>query len=155
MSLQITSIDHFDLVLECDEGWKQFTGKCYKYSPLKTTRTEALRYCKSSNKNQSATLVSIPNKETNDFLITLTQEPSWIGGYRKSDGMWGWTDGSPWTFSNWSPGEPNNSGGSENFVEINFSYGSYRGVGLWNDDPDVKFAKGALCQYDLNFKGKI
>ena len=38
-----------------------------------------------------------------------------------------------------------------NYVEINFVYGPT--IGLWNDDPDVKWAKGALCQYEFNFKG--
>ena len=135
---------------ECDAGWKQFTGKCYKYSSLKTNRTEAFRYCKSSNENPSSTLVSIPNNETNNFLLTLTIESAWTGGYRKSDGVsWGWTDGSPWTFSNWSPGEPNNYSGEDNFVEINVLGPT---VGLWNDDPDVRYARGALCQYELVFE---
>ena len=76
----------------------------------------------------------------------MTKQASWTGGYRMPDGGWGWTDGSPWNFTNWSPGEPNDDGGNENFVEINFPYGPT--VGQWNDDPDEKFAKGALCQYD-------
>ena len=76
-------------------------------------------------------------------MTTLTKEQSWTGGYKSSDGEWSWTDGSPWTFTNWAPGEPNDDRGIEDFVEINF-----RSTGLWNDEPDVKFAKGALCQYD-------
>jgi len=134
---------------DCDADWKEFNGTCYKYSPLKTNRTEAFKLCKSSHKNPSSTLVSIPNNETNNFLVSLTKESAWTGGYRKSGGGWGWTDGSPWNWTNWSPGEPNNDGGNEEFVEINFKYGPT--FGFWNDDPDVKFAKGALCQYDKGF----
>ena len=44
----------------------------------------------------------------------------------------------------------NNIGGNEDFVEINFG-----STGLWNDDPDVKFAKGSLCQYDPANDGKL
>ena len=110
---------------------------------MKTNRTEALRYCQYSNINPTSTLVSIPDNTTNDYLTTLTKETSWTGGYKNSEGDWGWTDGSPWTFTKWAPGEPNDDGGREDFVEINFQK-----IGLWNDDPDVKFPKGALCQYD-------
>ena len=83
--------------------------------------------------------------------MTLTKAASWTGGYRKPGGGWGWTDGSSWTYSNWQPGEPNDIGGNEDFVEINFPWGKTKG--LWNDDPDVKINKGALCQYDP--KGKL
>ena len=130
---------------KCDSGWKLFalTGKCYKYLSTKCTRTEAIKYCQSSNTNPTSTLVSIPDKGTNDFLTTLTKVNAWTGGFKNSKGVWGWTDGSPWTWWNWKSGEPNNAGGHEDFIEINFG-----STGLWNDDPDVKFRKGALCQYN-------
>ena len=110
---------------------------------MKTNRTEALRYCQSSNINPTSTLVSIPDKTTNDFLTTLTKEPSWTGGYKNSEGDLGWTDGSPWTFTNWAPGEPNDFGGVEDFVEINSPK-----IGLWNDNTDASFPRAALCQYN-------
>lgn len=43
------------------------------------------------------------------------------------EGVWQWTDGTPATFFNWSSGEPNNSGGTEDYVEM---FGSN---GAWND----------------------
>ena len=39
-----------------------------------------------------------------------------------------WVDGSPYTWGNWGPNEPNNGGGGdEDCVEVNY----YNG--LWND----------------------
>ena len=141
------------VLLECDSGWKKFnlTGKCYKYSPLKTDRTEALRYCDAANVNPSTTLVSISNRETNDFLLILTRERTWIGGFRTDIEVveWAWTAGTQWTFENWGPGEPNNDGGEEDFVQIN-----YPSVGEWNDSIDGNDEMwGALCQYDPDYKG--
>ena len=137
---------------KCDSGWTLFdhTGKCYKYLPTKTNRNEGLRSCQSSHANPTTTLASIPDKTTNNFLTTLTRHNAWTGGFKNAYGVWGWTDGSLWTFSNWKTGEPNNIGGNEDFVEINFG-----STGLWNDDPDVKFAKGSLCQYDPANDGKL
>ena len=39
---------------------------------------------------------------------------------------WEWSDGSPWEFTNWAPGEPNNAGNQEDRVQM------YR-HGTWND----------------------
>ena len=138
---------------KCDSGWTLFdhTGKCYKYLSTKTDRNEGFSSCQSSHINPTTTLVSIPDKATNDFLTTLTKENAWTGGHRKADGLWGWTDGSLWTFSNWNPGEPNNHGGNEDFVE-------FQSTGFWNDGslhPDVKYARGSLCQYDPATDGKL
>jgi len=58
----------------------------------------------------------------------------WIGGMRKGSGNgpgadhWYWSDGRPWTYTNWAPNEPNNYGGNENRVHLIDGHS-----GLWND----------------------
>ena len=60
----------------------------------------------------------------------------WLGGRRiephKGNGPgpehWIWSDGTPWDFKNWGPGEPNNSGGREDRVQLMKHY-QYK----WND----------------------
>ena len=39
----------------------------------------------------------------------------------------------------WSPGQPDNSGGNENFIQINSN-------GQWNDAPETH-KKGFVCEY--------
>lgn len=48
------------------------------------------------------------------------------------NGGWGWTNGEPWTFTDWQSGEPNNGGSGENRVLVNVS-----GVKKWFDAADV------------------
>ena len=74
-------------------------------------------------------LVSIHNKETNSFILSLTgQTHTWLGGYRVYDGhnKWAWYDGTSWDYAPWSSGEPNDYGGVEDFL------GLYKS-GYWND----------------------
>jgi len=53
----------------------------------------------------------------------------WIGGKRKSPGSdtWVWSDGSPWDFTKWRPGQPDSKSNSENCVEV------FNANNLWFD----------------------
>jgi C-type mannose receptor len=66
---------------------------------------------------------------------------TWLGGfqdrsvtdYAEPSGGWRWSDGTPWTYTFWNPGEPNNLN-----VE-DYLYGSGPTNGRWND------SSGACC----------
>ena len=80
-------------------------------------------------------LVSISSAEENEQVTRISGgKPVWIGGIRKGSGNgpgadhWYWSDGQPWTYTNWHPGEPNNSGGGENRVHLGL-----QARGTWND----------------------
>jgi hypothetical protein len=61
-----------------------------------------------------------------NFAFLLQSSPAWIGlTDRAAEGTFVWTDGTPLSFSNWSPGEPNNAG-DEDAVDIRMN-------GQWND----------------------
>jgi hypothetical protein len=79
-------------------------------------------------------LVAIDDEAENEFVRVEfgnalgVDRRVWIGLTDEgSEGDWRWTDGSPVSFTNWNPGEPNNSGGTEHYAEL---LGS---SGLWND----------------------
>ena len=86
--------------------------------------------------------MSITDRTTNDFLTRLTRRRAWIGASQNAWGSWMWSDGTPWCYQNWLPGEPNSiraAGRKEMHVEINHP----RGLGKWNDDLR---AHGYICQ---------
>ncbi len=86
-------------------------------------------------------------------LATITSQAEWeeiqrqlpgipgegclLGGHQnvagaEPGGGWEWITGEPWSAwcaSQWFPGEPNNQGGSEDYLEMTF-------LGSWNDIPD-------------------
>jgi hypothetical protein len=83
-------------------------------------------------------LVTINDQAEQDFLKqTFFSGPDrytiyWIGlNDMAQEGTFVWSSGEPVTYTNWGPGEPNNAGGDENAVTINW-YSSVND-GAWND----------------------
>ena len=79
-------------------------------------------------------LVTLTSQAESNFVrqaLSLQTSYFWIGG-RQAIGAcepacgWGWVTGEPWDYTNWNPGEPNNAGGNENWLEC------YPNGG-WND----------------------
>lgn len=85
--------------------------------------------------NLGANLVSIQSQAENDCILnslsTLGQTGViWIGfSDEVSEGNFVWYDQSPITYTNWAPGEPNQSG-NEDCVQI---YPTGANPGMWND----------------------
>merc|ERR1711973_901575 len=127
----------------CPSGFKYFAkgNKCYKFYPEKVSWNVARTHCLSIGGD----LASSPDNQTNEFLTTLTSEYTWIGGYRypKGSNSFHWTDGSPWNFTDWASGQPNNNGGDQNSVAINWDE-----LGKWDDEDgdDPKWASPYICQ---------
>jgi hypothetical protein len=63
----------------------------------------------------------------------------WIGANdRAGFGVFGWTDGKSFDYSNWSGGEPNNNSGGETVVRM------YSGSGVWGDCPASDSLRGVI-----------
>ena len=77
-------------------------------------------------------MASIHSDEEHQFMVELHGGFPWLGGQRDpgNHSNWVWSDGTPWDYSNWALGEPNDFGG-EDCVEF-----GNRALGerdLWND----------------------
>jgi hypothetical protein len=75
-------------------------------------------------------LATLTSQAENNFVMPLCQPgeglSSWLGGRRVGD-AWTWVTGEKWSFTNWAPGEPNNTNGVE-FYLISWVDGV-----TWND----------------------
>ncbi|XP_041727833.1 ladderlectin isoform X2 [Coregonus clupeaformis] len=127
----------------CPRGWTQYGSRCFMF--VKTARTwpEAEASCLLSTEiciSLEANLASVHSSEEAQFLqgvvFSETGEftPTWIGGMEAFGGLvgkgrlWIWSDGSKFDYQNWNQEEPNNNGGREQCIVMNF--GGEQG---WND----------------------
>ncbi len=91
-------------------------------------------------------LASVTSTAENDFLTAnivpfASTGPSievWIGGYQplgspEPAGNWSWTSGEPWTYSNWTPDQPNNWHGIEDSLVFYVSPNTNGAIGQWGD----------------------
>uniref|UniRef100_A0A8C1R8J0 Galactose-specific lectin nattectin-like n=1 Tax=Cyprinus carpio TaxID=7962 RepID=A0A8C1R8J0_CYPCA len=112
---------------KCPNGWTNFGVRCYKYFSHTVNWITAERTCQTYDAN----LASVHNKLENDLLLSLM--PSnirfWVGAQDgEQEGQWIWSDGSPFDYTSWCSGEPNNSGNVEHCLEL-----AYSSNHCWND----------------------
>merc|ERR1711983_479554 len=120
----------------CSAGWTylKHTGECYKSVETTLTSLQAILACKGAN--AKAHLAVIPDKTTNDFVLSIMKTSrSWIGLSKVSNEWfsndWHWADGTKTTYTNWIPNEPSGDGPSVEIVR-----NVWKGVpGQWNDKP--------------------
>ena len=156
--------------IDCAHGWTYFrhTKYCYRhFNELKNwedARTACRQYrsfgpnsfC-SNDPSCSATLATIHDNKTNDFLVTLTKDKyrkflfniwtypvansqSWIGlSYRyRPKREWFWDDGSPYTYEHFAKNEGEGKN-AESYVEFNRFVSVYHVVMWLVDSNDTEF----------------
>uniref|UniRef100_A0AAY5L9C5 C-type lectin domain-containing protein n=1 Tax=Esox lucius TaxID=8010 RepID=A0AAY5L9C5_ESOLU len=86
----------------CPHGWANYGKVCYQYVSILASWTDAELICLQLGGN----LASVHSLSEYNFLL--------------SEGVWLWSDGSRFTYQKWNRGEPNNAGGRENCMQMNF-----------------------------------
>lgn len=123
-------------------GAFEFNGHFYMVIDIDTTWTEAKTYCE----NLGGHLATITSQEENDFINSLRNISSfteyWLGGIKEDD-VWTWITGEEFVYSDWAPGEPNNSNGVEYYLQT---------WGSWNDTihgGQDNTNTGIICEWEI------
>lgn len=112
-------------------------------------------------------LASITSAAENNFAFSLVSGNTafwykdganntigpWLGGYQPTGsaeplGGWRWTTVEAFSYSNWSPGEPNNNAGFEDRIHF-FGAGYLNIAQTWNDMPTSNAdVRGYIIEYN-------
>ncbi|XP_028419717.1 type-2 ice-structuring protein-like [Perca flavescens] len=133
----------------CSRGWTRLNGRCFIYVPSPMTWVKAEKNCVSMGGN----LVSVHNIMEYDELQKLIKAKShedkltWIGGSDAVEkSQWLWSDGTPFHFTHWCRGEPNNLWGWQNCLQMNFgAQKCWDDMQCSHDRPSVCVKKTRRC----------
>ncbi|KAH3893963.1 asialoglycoprotein receptor 1-like [Dreissena polymorpha] len=134
----------------CATGWVQFETSCYKIEARAIKQwTDAKKACEA----EKAQLTIIMTKEENDFVqrelrklqIADMGMQFWMDGTDiTTEGQWIWeSTGEYFEIYDWSPGEPNQSGGEEDCMSF-FRLYDYH----WNDEHCNR-PEGYVCEKEM------
>jgi hypothetical protein len=111
---------------KADEVQGPNQSSCYFHGKSETNWANARAACQSRGAGWD--LVSIDSGSENAFLLTLTQTegygPTWTGLKRDATTPWAWSNGSPFSYTQWVPGAPSTGGWEEWCGEL--EYGGWR-----------------------------
>ena len=106
--------------------------------------------------SQGGHLVAVNDGSEMNFLnSTFGANNLWLGLERTGPGVsdFIWSNGDALTFTNWAPSEPNNAGGSENYVHTYANWGAWNDLSEGNGYAGAKF--GVLEMVDIPEPGEI
>ena len=99
---------------------------------------EAHQHCKDEAQPSDGNLVSIPDRETEEFLARMSENQNFIfwTGARSENSVWTWKDGTPWNYINWFDGYPDH-------LTCMIYHGK---TGQWKTKPCLSL-RPFICQY--------
>lgn len=109
----------------------------------KTTWTEARDICYKLG-GHLATITSAEEQSAVQALVNGTGIRYYLGASdSEQEGTWKWITGEPFSYTAWNSGEPSNSGGYEDYLEI------FEGGTSWNDIKIHRdYSDGFICEFD-------
>lgn len=116
----------------------------------------------------SGHLVTITSASENDFVYGSVYPAAffasssgtrfewvWLGGFQlpgsiEPSGGWGWVTGESFSYSNWDPGQPSDTGGNPNGEHQDLLI-MWSG-GTWNDITGPAFGSGSVSGYIVEYE---
>merc|ERR1711953_992287 len=130
---------------DCQAGWSAFNGNCYKFFSEEKTWENAKDQCV----EEQANLVSLHSEEEHQFVVGLNGGFPWLGGRRDpgNGNNFVWSDGTPWDYTNWARGAPDNNKGNEDCAHMKKKVAERH---KWNDRP-CSHVKTFVCKKGSNW----
>jgi len=115
-----------------------------------------------SARSRGGYLATLTSQQENDFVGNLAQQTDgiwylnqwgggmgpWIGGFKNEFNSWCWVTGEAMDYTNWTPGEPNNTLGIEDKMNL---FGEFSLMGnSWDDS-----ANNGLPNFNLYINGYV
>ncbi|XP_035985545.1 ladderlectin-like [Fundulus heteroclitus] len=108
----------------CPIGWSLINNRCFQYVTRSMTWAGAEKNCLSMGANLASVHDMNEYRQVQSVITMATYGSgrTWIGGTNAQETrVWFWSDGSPLHYTNWCPGEPNNYGGYQHCLQMNYS----------------------------------
>ncbi|XP_053199779.1 ladderlectin-like [Scomber japonicus] len=125
----------------CPPDWTGFNNRCFLFVSTVKPWVYAEKHCQSHGGN----LASVHSLEEHHMIqgviqkVTNSYPVTWLGGSdAEQEGTWFWSDGTPFSFTNWSPGQPD---GHKNANCLVINYGG----GNKLDDQPCKHKRPFVC----------
>ncbi|XP_071824781.1 macrophage mannose receptor 1-like isoform X2 [Apostichopus japonicus] len=134
----------------CPSDWDQLDHRCYKFYGQNQYDRKTWYDAQENCQAQGADLAIIYDRKIQSYLISKMKDVEfevYIGLSDISDTeQFYWVDGAPIDYTNWNSGEPNESGGEEDCVEMVWNQ---QVVGKWNDIICTQ-ESGYVCQKNID-----
>ncbi|XP_014831463.1 PREDICTED: type-2 ice-structuring protein-like isoform X2 [Poecilia mexicana] len=134
---------------DCPRGWTGFNGRCFRYIPQPMSWARAEKNCQSMKANLASVHNMEEYHEIQRLIISASHEykKTWIGGSdAQEQNHWFWIDGTPFLYTNWCPGEPNNHGRRKQDC-LQMNHGDHK---CW-DDVQCHRPKPSVCAKKVRF----
>ncbi|XP_076581707.1 ladderlectin-like [Chaetodon auriga] len=133
--MALTSAAGDNLVVKrstCPSGWTRYNDRCFNYVPTMMSWAQAEKHCQGQGGNLASVHSFQEHHAIQSMIYTRTHlyPATWIGGYDATqEGVWFWSDGTPFKFYYWADGEPSNNKNSHCLL-MNFG-----GQNKFDDQP--------------------
>lgn len=120
------------------------TGHVYQRIDTTLTWSDARSYCEAFN----GYLATITSSAEDLFVYSNLgiAQNIWLGGTdENAEGQWSWITGEPWSYTNWSPNQPDDGGAGRDYLVYWQPYpGQWADAGLPDWDRVLPF----ICEWD-------
>jgi len=120
----------------CPEGWEANEAHCYLWGNEKKNWTAAEDFCR----GEGGHLATVNTNATKEFVLEGLARKNlnwtWIGGSDiENEGVWKWTDCTPWEAEFWAPGQPDNTHNNQDCLTLVHNWYWNNGVlnRMWDD----------------------